>query len=54
LYWDFLVRHEERFAKHPRMALQVRNLARIPESERAEITRRAAAIKVGGNYKNWG
>jgi deoxyribodipyrimidine photolyase-related protein len=44
MYWDFLIRHEERFAKHPRMALQVRNLARIPDDERAEISRQAAII----------
>jgi deoxyribodipyrimidine photolyase-related protein len=50
LYWDFLARHEERFAKHPRMALQVRNLARVSESERAEIARRAAAIRGGGAF----
>ncbi len=47
LYWDFLARHEERFAHHPRMALQVRNLARIPEHERTEIANRAAAIRRG-------
>ena len=49
LYWDFLIRHEERFAKHPRMALQVRNLARIPADERAEISSRAAMI-IAGTY----
>jgi len=47
LYWDFLARHEERFAKHPRMALQVRNLARISSAERAQIAERAAAIRRG-------
>jgi len=47
LYWDFLARHEERFAKHPRMALQVRNLARISPAERAQIAERAAAIRRG-------
>ncbi|MDP9026852.1 MAG: cryptochrome/photolyase family protein [Actinomycetota bacterium] len=45
LYWDFLSRHEERFARHPRMALQVKNLARIPEGERIEIARRAATLR---------
>ena len=45
LYWDFLVRHEERFIGHPRMALQVRNLARITEEERAAIAQRAAAVR---------
>jgi deoxyribodipyrimidine photolyase-related protein len=47
LYWDFLVRHEERFAGHPRMALQVRNLARIEPEERELIALRAAAIRRG-------
>jgi len=47
LYWDFLARHEERFAKHPRMALQVRNLARISSAERAQIAERATAIRRG-------
>ncbi len=28
LYWDFLDRHRSRFAEHPRMTLQVRNLDR--------------------------
>jgi deoxyribodipyrimidine photolyase-related protein len=47
LYWDFLDRHEDRFAGHPRMALQVKNLARIPDGEREEIALRAAAIRRG-------
>ena len=47
LYWDFLSRHEERFARHPRMALQVKNLGRISESDRVEIAERAAAIRRG-------
>ena len=47
LYWDFLGRHEERLAKNPRMALQVRNLARIAPAERQAIVERAAAIRRG-------
>ncbi len=47
LYWDFLMRHEARFARHPRMALQVKNLARIAEPERAAIRGRAQAIRRG-------
>lgn len=47
LYWDFIARHEERFARHPRMALQVKNLARIPAGELREIRSRAGAIRRG-------
>jgi deoxyribodipyrimidine photolyase-related protein len=47
LYWDFLERHEDRFAGHPRMALQVKNLARISDGERGQIAERAAAIRRG-------
>jgi deoxyribodipyrimidine photolyase-related protein len=45
LYWDFLLRHELRFADHPRMALQVKNLQRIGEEERAAIRERVIAIR---------
>jgi deoxyribodipyrimidine photolyase-related protein len=47
LYWDFLSRHEQRFTKHPRMALQVKNLARLDAGERAAIASRAAAVRRG-------
>jgi len=45
LYWDFLQRHEDRFRDHPRMALQVRNLARLDESTRARIRESAGEIR---------
>ncbi len=47
LYWDFLLRHERRFASHPRMALQVKNVARLDDTERAAIRARAAAVRRG-------
>lgn len=47
LYWDFLGRHEGWLAKNPRMALQVRNLARIVPAERRAIAERVAAIRRG-------
>jgi deoxyribodipyrimidine photolyase-related protein len=48
LYWDFLDRHEARFAQHPRLALQVKNVRRLAAAERAAIRERAAAIRAAG------
>ena len=45
LYWDFLLRHEARFANHPRLALQVRGLARVDPLERAQIQAQASKIR---------
>ena len=47
LYWDFLMRHEVTLAKNPRMALQVKNLARMDARQRQEVVARAAAIRRG-------
>jgi deoxyribodipyrimidine photolyase-related protein len=47
LYWDFLMRHEALLAANPRMALQVRNLARLDEAERDAVRVRAEAIRRG-------
>lgn len=44
LYWDFLDRHQDRFAKNQRMAMQMRNLARKDAGERAAIRRQADQI----------
>ena len=43
LYWDFLLRHEARLAANPRMVMQVKNLARLGDDERARIRAQAAA-----------
>jgi deoxyribodipyrimidine photolyase-related protein len=45
LYWDFLIRHQTRFAKHPRTALQWKNLARLDASKQAAITKQAAMLR---------
>ncbi|KQP20996.1 cryptochrome/photolyase family protein [Pseudorhodoferax sp. Leaf265] len=47
LYWDFLARHAERFATHPRLHAQVQDQARLPDAERAAIALRADAIRRG-------
>lgn len=48
LYWDFLLRHEVLLAKNQRMALQVKNIARLKEPERAVIRRQAEDIRQNG------
>ena len=47
LYWDFLMRHEAMLARNPRMALQVKNVARLTEAQRQAVNERAAAIRSG-------
>jgi len=47
LYWDFLMRHEARLAKNPRMALQVKNLARLSDAQKQSVVDRAGAIRRG-------
>ncbi len=47
LYWDFLMRHETTLAGNPRMALQVKNVARLDDKQRQTIRERAAAIRSG-------
>jgi len=47
LYWDFLMRHEERLAANPRTVMQVQNLRRLDAAERERIQARAAALRQG-------
>ena len=47
LYWDFLLRHETLLQKNPRMALQVKNVARLSDAQRHAVVQRAAAIRRG-------
>ena len=48
LYWDFLLRHEPRLKRNQRMALQVKNLARLNATQREAVRERADAIRQGG------
>lgn len=45
LYWDYLIRHEDTLRGNHRMSLQVRNLDRLGEGERAAIVKAANAIR---------
>jgi deoxyribodipyrimidine photolyase-related protein len=45
LYWEFLLRHQKLLARNRRMALQVRNLGRLPKEERRRIRKRADAVR---------
>ena len=47
LYWDFLMRHQAMLAGNPRMALQVKNLARLTDAQTLATKDRAAAIRRG-------
>jgi deoxyribodipyrimidine photolyase-related protein len=47
LYWDFLMRHEPLLAKNARMALQVKNVARMSGEQREAVVERADAIRRG-------
>ncbi len=45
LYWDFLRRHEAVLAKNPRVVMQVRNLKRLDEEEKAAIRDQAEQVR---------
>jgi len=45
LYWDYLLRHEEKLRGNNRMSLQVRNLNRLDDAQRSEITQAANQIR---------
>ena len=45
LYWDFLLRNEERLRRVPRMEMQLRNLVRLEPAKREAIALRAATLK---------
>ena len=45
LYWDFLIRHENRFKDHPRAGMQWRNLGRLSPVRRTEIKRSAEKLR---------
>jgi deoxyribodipyrimidine photolyase-related protein len=54
LYWDFLMRHEAALARNPRMALQVKNVARLTSGQKQAVSERAAAIRRGEIGKDAG
>ena len=45
LYWDFLLRHEDRFSRHPRTALQWKSLQRLDGARRDEIRSEADTLR---------
>lgn len=45
LYWDFLMRYEDKFARHPRTALQWKNLSRIDGQTREKIRQQADGLR---------
>ena len=47
LYWDFLARHEARFAENPRMELPLENMRRLGPAKLAQVREQAAAFLAG-------
>ncbi len=45
LYWHFLERHADRFAKHPRIGLQVKHLFAMSTEKRAAIATRVSHLR---------
>jgi deoxyribodipyrimidine photolyase-related protein len=44
-YWDFVDRHQERFARHPRMAVVVKAWRERPAAEQAAVRARAEELR---------
>ncbi len=45
LYWDYLLQHEPALRKNQPMAMQVRNLARLDDAQRAAIQLQAQSVR---------
>jgi deoxyribodipyrimidine photolyase-related protein len=45
LYWDFMIRHRQRFAKNQRMSMMVKNVERMSKTEITEITKDGKRLK---------
>lgn len=45
LYWDFLLRHEERLKRNMRMTMQLKNLGRLDATERGKIRAQAEQVR---------
>lgn len=45
LYWSFLIRHRDRFAKNPRMTMILKNIDRMSPAERVELTHAGQALR---------
>jgi deoxyribodipyrimidine photolyase-related protein len=45
LYWEFLLRHEDRLAANPRMTMQLKNLDRLSVRRKRELRDAAAAAR---------
>lgn len=46
LYWDFLLRHEERLKRNMRMTMQLKNLGRLDATEREKIRAQAELVRL--------
>jgi deoxyribodipyrimidine photolyase-related protein len=45
LYWDFMLRHADRFRSNRRMAMMVKNAERMDGGVRVELTTRATELR---------
>ena len=51
LYWDFMARHRERFAKHPRMRMMTKHLDGMADTELVQIRRQAQEFRESLAYE---
>jgi deoxyribodipyrimidine photolyase-related protein len=47
LYWDFWLRHQDRFLNNPRIGMAVRQAANMSPAEKAAVRKKAAELREG-------